>query len=249
MQNNKSKKKLMSNLKKSSVNGIEIEIANLDPSLSENLYDVVPSDKTENKNIFNNLEFKDLSNIGAALAQGDLCTPCFPSESSADVVSVNDSVDNSNKKETNITEEEKKLESNNRSVFVNNVEYKATPEELKNHFSDWGEILRITIKCNKVTGKPKGHAYIEFENEESTDKAIELCNNSMFMGRQLKVIKKRLNLPGKKRIAKRAAKTAAYGYPAHRGMRMMAPFPFPMHMPYMPYPIRGGFMPRGRGRY
>lgn len=51
-----------------------------------------------------------------------------------------------------------------------------------------------------------GHAYIEFETEQSADKAIELFNDSLFKGRQIKVIKKRLNVPGKKRHAKNIPK-------------------------------------------
>ena len=42
------------------------------------------------------------------------------------------------------------------SVFVSNVDYGADPEELQQHFKPCGTINRITILCNKHTGKPKG---------------------------------------------------------------------------------------------
>lgn len=49
-----------------------------------------------------------------------------------------------------------------RSVFVKNVEFSASIEEIKQHFKECGEILRVTIGLNKLTRKPLGYCYIEF---------------------------------------------------------------------------------------
>ena len=43
-----------------------------------------------------------------------------------------------------------------RSIFVKNVHFSATGEDLKEHFFDCGEILRVTIPVDKMTGKTKG---------------------------------------------------------------------------------------------
>ena len=43
-----------------------------------------------------------------------------------------------------------------RSIFVKNVHFSATPEELKDHFSSCGEIKRVTIPVDKMSSKPKG---------------------------------------------------------------------------------------------
>jgi transposase-like protein len=43
-----------------------------------------------------------------------------------------------------------------RSVFVGNVDYAATPEEIQNHFRKAGNINRVTILLDKFTGQPKG---------------------------------------------------------------------------------------------
>ena len=43
-----------------------------------------------------------------------------------------------------------------RSVYVGNVDYTTTPEELQNHFKSCGSINRVTILCDKFTGHPKG---------------------------------------------------------------------------------------------
>jgi RNA recognition motif-containing protein len=42
------------------------------------------------------------------------------------------------------------------SVYVGQVDYSATPEELLAHFGPCGTIERVTIVCDKFTGKPKG---------------------------------------------------------------------------------------------
>lgn len=43
-----------------------------------------------------------------------------------------------------------------RSVYVGQVDYGATPEELQAHFQSCGTINRVTILCDKFTGHPKG---------------------------------------------------------------------------------------------
>ena len=91
---------------------------------------------------------------------------------------------------------DEEIDKDARSIFIKNVDYSATPEEIKEHFSDCGKILRVTIICNKTTGQPMGHAYLEFEEKDSVTKATELLNESLFKGRQLTVLPKRKNIPG-----------------------------------------------------
>ena len=90
------------------------------------------------------------------------------------------------------------LESDKRSVYVGQVDYGATPEELQEHFKSCGTINRITILVDKWTGSPKGYAYVEFADEDSVQNAV-LLNDTMFRGRQIKVTAKRTNIPGMNR--------------------------------------------------
>ena len=48
-----------------------------------------------------------------------------------------------------------------KSVYIGNVDYSTTPEQLKNHFKSCGSIERVTILVNKYTGRPKGFAYVD----------------------------------------------------------------------------------------
>ena len=76
-----------------------------------------------------------------------------------------------------------------RSVYVGNVDYGATAEELEQHFlgSGSGSICRVTIICNKFDGHPKGFAYVEFTDKDSVQTAMAL-DDSLFRGRQIKVV-------------------------------------------------------------
>ncbi|XP_045502079.1 polyadenylate-binding protein 2 isoform X1 [Colias croceus] len=90
---------------------------------------------------------------------------------------------------------EEKIEADNRSVYVGNVDYGATAEELEQHFHGCGSINRVTILCNKFDGHPKGFAYIEFGDKDSVQTAMAM-DESLFRGRQIKVMPKRTNKPG-----------------------------------------------------
>lgn len=90
---------------------------------------------------------------------------------------------------------EEKMEIDNRSIYVGNVDYGATAEELEAHFHGCGAINRVTILCNKIDGHPKGFAYIEFASKDFVETALAM-NETLFRGRQIKVSSKRTNRPG-----------------------------------------------------
>merc|ERR1712179_791631 len=90
---------------------------------------------------------------------------------------------------------EEKMDVDSRSVYIGNVDYGATAEELEQHFHGCGSINRVTILCNKFDGNPKGFAYVEFTDKDSVDTAMAL-DDSLFRGRQIKVMPKRTNKPG-----------------------------------------------------
>ncbi|NXY90908.1 PABP2 protein, partial [Alcedo cyanopectus] len=90
---------------------------------------------------------------------------------------------------------EEKMEIDQRSIYVGNVDYGGTAEELESHFNSCGQINRVTILCDKFSGHPKGYAYIEFEEQSSVKAAVEL-DKSIFRGRVIKVLPKRTNMPG-----------------------------------------------------
>ena len=76
------------------------------------------------------------------------------------------------------------------SVYVGQVDYAATVDDLRAHFAPCGTINRISIAKDKQTGQAKGFAYIEFVEKESVANALQL-DDTPFKGRQLKVLPKR----------------------------------------------------------
>ena len=90
---------------------------------------------------------------------------------------------------------EEKMEIDARSIYVGNVDYGATSEELEQHFHGCGAVIRVSILCNKFDGHPKGFAYIEFTEKDSIQMAMAL-DESLFRGRQIKVMPKRTNKVG-----------------------------------------------------
>lgn len=105
------------------------------------------------------------------------------------------SVPGSTSSQTQFPTIEEKMEADQKSIYVGNVDYSATAHELEAHFHGCGSIQRVTILCDKFTGQPKGFAYIEFTDKDSVQTALAL-DDSLFKGRQIKVFGKRTNRPG-----------------------------------------------------
>ncbi|XP_041098057.1 polyadenylate-binding protein 2-like, partial [Polyodon spathula] len=80
---------------------------------------------------------------------------------------------------------EEKVDADNRSVYVGNVDYGSTADELEIHFNGCGPVNRVTILCDKFSGHPKGFAYIEFSNRDSVKTAMAL-DETLFRGRIIK---------------------------------------------------------------
>lgn len=124
-----------------------------------------------------------------------------------------------------------------RSIFVGNVDYSASPEDIQAHFQSCGSINRVTILLDKFTGHPKGYAYVEFTEPSSVGQAL-VMNDSFFKERNLKVTPKRTNVPGMTRGGYRGGRGGrGGGYRGGRGGRGGYP------------PRGGGFSPRGGGEY
>jgi RNA recognition motif-containing protein len=72
------------------------------------------------------------------------------------------------------------------SIYIGNVDYSATEEELRNTFISCGEIVRVTIIKNMKTGHPKGAAFIEFTDKEGVQAAMQL-NGKEVKGKSINI--------------------------------------------------------------
>lgn len=72
-------------------------------------------------------------------------------------------------------------------VYVGNLSFTMSDEDLKSEFSAFGEITEVTIIKDKFTGRSKGFGFITFKNSADAEKAIADMNGKDVQGRQLKV--------------------------------------------------------------
>ncbi len=72
-------------------------------------------------------------------------------------------------------------------LFVGNLSYKTLESELQDYFSQAGVVTSVNLMLDKVTGKSRGFAFIEFATAEEANKAVEQFHNKEFQGRQLTV--------------------------------------------------------------
>ncbi|KAI8374132.1 uncharacterized protein BYT42DRAFT_575249 [Radiomyces spectabilis] len=78
-------------------------------------------------------------------------------------------------------------ESHNRFIiFVGNLGYDTTKEELTEHFQQVGGIKSVRLLSDKVTKKPKGFAFVEFETARHLTKALAF-HHTYFKKRQINV--------------------------------------------------------------
>jgi len=72
-------------------------------------------------------------------------------------------------------------------LFVGNLPYDTTEDEIREHFSPVGDLSYISIPLDRETGKKRGFAFVEFAEAEQAEEAIRQFNNQPFKGRPLAV--------------------------------------------------------------
>jgi RNA recognition motif-containing protein len=71
-----------------------------------------------------------------------------------------------------------------KKLYVGNIPWKTTEEDLTNLFSEYGEVESARIITDRETGRSRGFGFVEMENAEE---AINNLNETDFMGRTLRV--------------------------------------------------------------
>ncbi|RMF21776.1 MAG: RNA-binding protein [Cyanobacteria bacterium J083] len=77
------------------------------------------------------------------------------------------------------------------SVYIGNLDYNVTADDLTEVFSEYGNVKRVHLPVDRETGRMRGFAFVEMETEEQEEKAIEALDGAEWLGRQLKVNKAR----------------------------------------------------------
>jgi RNA recognition motif-containing protein len=72
-------------------------------------------------------------------------------------------------------------------LFVGNLPYQATEEDLRQHFSRVGEPTQIVRPLDRETGRSRGFAFVEYADRSQAEAAIQQFDGQLFMGRPLAV--------------------------------------------------------------
>lgn len=74
-----------------------------------------------------------------------------------------------------------------KKIYVGNMSYKTSEEELTQLFAQYGTVLSANIIIDRETHRPKGFGFVEMEDDASAEEAIAQLDGTEFGGRNLRV--------------------------------------------------------------
>jgi RNA recognition motif-containing protein len=72
-------------------------------------------------------------------------------------------------------------------LFVGNLSFKTTENDLQDAFAACGTVVETNIMMDRMTGRPRGFAFVTMSSPEEAEKAIEALHGKEFDGRALTV--------------------------------------------------------------
>jgi cold-inducible RNA-binding protein len=73
----------------------------------------------------------------------------------------------------------------NSKLYVGNLPFSASEEDLKKFFSEAGGVQSVKIVVDAYSGRPRGFGFVEMASEEDAQKAVSLLNGKTMMERAL----------------------------------------------------------------
>ncbi|GAB4200510.1 MAG: RNA-binding protein [Wenzhouxiangellaceae bacterium] len=73
------------------------------------------------------------------------------------------------------------------NIYVGNLPYSATEDDIRSAFAAHGEVSRVHIIIDKFSGQSKGFGFVEMPNDNEANSAIQALNDSDMKGRNIKV--------------------------------------------------------------
>lgn len=77
------------------------------------------------------------------------------------------------------------------SIYVGNIAYTVSEEDMQEVFADYGTVKRVTVPIDRESGRPRGFAFVEMSADAEEDAAIEALNGAEWLGREIRVNKAR----------------------------------------------------------
>ena len=73
------------------------------------------------------------------------------------------------------------------NIYVGNLPYSIRDDELSNLFSEFGSVKSANVIMDRASGKSKGFGFVEMDDNEEAEKAIQSLNGKDISGRELRV--------------------------------------------------------------
>ena len=74
-----------------------------------------------------------------------------------------------------------------KSIYVGNIPFTAREDELEELFAEHGTVSSVKVITDRETGRPRGFAFVEMEDDAAADNAIRALDGRDFGGRPLRV--------------------------------------------------------------
>jgi RNA recognition motif-containing protein len=73
------------------------------------------------------------------------------------------------------------------NMYIGNLAYDVTENNLRNAFSEFGEVSSVKIIIDNFSGRSKGFGFVEMPDNSEADQAIKALNGKVLNGRSIKV--------------------------------------------------------------
>jgi len=75
------------------------------------------------------------------------------------------------------------------TIYVGNLSFQATEEDLREVFAEYGKVSRVSLPTDRETGRKRGFAFVEMEDDAQEQKAIDELDGAEWLGREIRVNK------------------------------------------------------------
>lgn len=75
------------------------------------------------------------------------------------------------------------------SIYVGNLSYQVTQEDLSEVFAEYGTVKRVQLPTDRETGRMRGFGFVELDTDAEEQAAIDALDGAEWMGRDMKVNK------------------------------------------------------------
>jgi RNA recognition motif-containing protein len=79
------------------------------------------------------------------------------------------------------------MQQNKKKLFVGNLPWSATEAELEEIFAQYGQLVSVSLITDRMSGRSKGFAFVEYETEEAAQAAVDGAEGMEVDGRPMKV--------------------------------------------------------------